>query len=179
MRLFVAVDLPDGLKTYLSSVASQLKSDTATVAIAKELHVTLKFLGDVAEEHIEDIERRLSSIAFRSFQTKLGTVGTFGEGRETSVVWGGVEPVDAWRKLAKEVDRKLPEFKNDYPVFNPHITFARVKKVIAVEAFKELVASIELDHRMFEVSKFTLIQSIPGLEGHRYKVIRTYDAQNF
>ena len=176
MRLFVAVDLPIGIKEYLTAVSQQLKTKAADVAIAKELHVTMKFLGEVPDDKIEDIERRLTRLTFRAFQAKLGAIGMFGEGREISVVWGGLEPKDAFAKLAKEVDRALPEYKNDYAVFTPHVTFARVKRVIASEAFTELVKGISIDRRMFEVSEIKLYQSITGLEGHRYKVLRTYPA---
>ena len=179
MRLFVQVGFPIGIKEYLGQIGFRLKSPAADVAVARELHVTLKFLGEVPESKVEDVERRLQRVAFRSFQAKLGSIGTFGEGHDVGVVWGGVEPVDAWRKLAKEVDRALPEFRNEYEAFTPHVTFVRVKRMVAAEAFKELVNSIQLDKRLFEVSKFTLMQSIPGFEGHRYKVIRTYEAQDY
>lgn len=179
MRLFVKVDLPESILSYLEGVAKTFKTNAADVAIAKERHVTLKFLGEVPENKVEDVERRLSRVHFKPFRAKLGVVGTFGEGRDTRVVWGSVEPVDAWRKLAKEVDRNLSEFKNDYATFTPHITFVRVKRMIAAEGFRALVQTTKLDTRLFEVNKFTLMQSISGFEGHRYKVIRSYDAQNF
>lgn len=179
MRLFVKVDLPESILSYLDTIAKRFKTNAADVATAKERHITLKFLGEVPENKVEDIERRLSRVLFKPFQARLGVVGTFGEGRDIRVVWGSVEPVDAWRKLAKEVDRNLSEFKNDYNVFTPHITFVRVKRMIAAEGFKELVQNTKLDTRLFEVNKFTLMQSIPGFEGHRYKVIRTYEAQNY
>ncbi len=174
MRLFVAVDLPIGLKDYLFAFASHLKTPAAQVSLARELHVTLKFLGDVDENKVDSIERRLTNVFFRPFQAKLSKVGTFDE--PVKVVWGSVEPHEPFCKLAKEVDRALSEYKNDYPVYIPHITFCRVKKVIASEAFRELVDAMKLDQRMFEVSSFHLYQSIEGQEGHRYKIIRTYAA---
>ncbi len=177
MRLFVAIDFPEGLKRYLASVGARLKSDAVRVAVAQEFHLTLKFLGEYPADKIPDLERKLARIAFKPFEAKLAAIGTFGAGRDTRVVWGSIEPVKPFAALAKQVDAAAPEVKNDYPEYTPHVTFARVKQVIAVEAFKELLASITLEPQRFAVQEFKLYRSIPGFEGHRYEVLRTFPAQ--
>jgi 2'-5' RNA ligase len=179
MRLFVAIDFPEGLKRYLSEVGNLLKTDAATVAVAQEHHLTLKFLGEQTETYAQDLERKLSRVAFKPFEGHLTKIGTFTDSGRVRVVWGGIEPVNPFAALAKEIDKITPEVKNDYPEYNPHITFARVKRIVSKEAFKDLLASIKLEEKHFAVQEFKLYRSVPGFEGHRYEILRTFPAQDF
>ncbi|HSU73187.1 MAG TPA: RNA 2',3'-cyclic phosphodiesterase [Candidatus Binatia bacterium] len=176
MRLFVAIDFPEALKRYLAVVGSKLQSDAADVAVAQQYHLTLKFLGEYPENKVGELERKLSHVAFRAFKGKLGKIGTFGEGYQTKVVWGSIEPVEPFAKLAKEVDKATPDVKNDYPEYTPHITFARVKRVKALSAFLDTVNALKLEPHEFFVPEFKLYRSIGGQEGHRYEVLRTFPA---
>ncbi|MBI4144981.1 RNA 2',3'-cyclic phosphodiesterase [Candidatus Woesearchaeota archaeon] len=178
MRLFVAIDFPDALKLYLGAVGERLKSDSAIVAVAQQYHLTLKFLGEYPEDKIQDLERRLSNVIFRPFKGRLSQIGTFGEGYETRVVWGGVEPVESFIKLAEEIDKLTPEVKKDYPDYSPHVTFARVKRIRALTAFLDLVNGVRLEPREFYVQEFKLIRSIGGEEGHRYETLRAFPAKS-
>lgn len=176
MRLFVAIDFPEQVKRYLIDVGKKLDSDAADVAVAQQHHITLKFLGEYPENKVAELERKLSHIQFRQFRGKLGKVGTFGEGYQTKVVWGGIEPVEPFAKLAKDVDKATPDVKNDYSEYTPHITFARVKRVKALSAFLDLVNGLKLEPHEFFVPEFKLYRSIGGQEGHRYEVLRTFPA---
>ncbi len=176
MRLFIAIDFPDDLKKYLVGVARMLEMPAAKIAIAREFHLTLKFLGDdYPDRKIPTVERMLSRIEFKPFEGRLSTIGTFGEGKSLRVVWGGVEPLAPFAALAKQVDKATPDVTNDFPDYAPHITFARVKKVIASEAFKERIASLKLEPRVFKVQEFKLYSS-EGLPngGHKYTVLSTF-----
>lgn len=178
MRLFVAIDFPEALKQYLGSIGERLKSDAAVVSVARQYHLTLKFMGEYPQDKVQDLERRLSQIAFRPFKGRLSRIGTFGEGYETRVVWGGVEPVEPFIKLANEIDKLTPEVKKDYAEYSPHVTFARVKRIRALTAFLDFVNGVKLEPREFFVQEFKLIRSIGGEEGHRYETLRTFPAKS-
>jgi len=177
MRLFVAVDFPDSLKKYLSEVGTSLKNDAADVAVAREHHLTLKFLGEQSENYAAELERRLSRVSFKPFEARLTKIGTFGDGKTVRVVWGGIEPVAPFAALAKEIDKATPEVKDTYPEYTPHITFARVKHIIAKEAFNELLKRTKLEEKSFAVREFKLYRSVAGQEGHRYQVLATFPAK--
>src|SRR3989338_8998717 len=94
MRLFVAFDIPDSVKEYLSGVQEGIGDDLAGITWVKpeHIHLTLKFLGEVQPHIAEKAGEMLRKISSGPFGTSLGKMGVFPNENYIRVVWVGLEP---------------------------------------------------------------------------------------
>ena len=117
MRLFVAIDLPEELKEYFSQVQNQIGEDSAQLSyVQKEnLHITLKFLGEVKEENIKKIKEILGNIKFRPFSLVTEKMGIFPDENYIRVVWIGFKGEDILFELHKSIDISLSRMFREGP----------------------------------------------------------------
>lgn len=158
MRTFVAAEIQND--EVLNSIA-KLQSDLKIKArpVSKEnMHFTLLFLGEIAEEIAPKIMEALESITFSPIQVSFGGVGAFPDPRFPRVIWIGVDETASQNliKLATQVEEKLGPlgFKSDKP-FKPHLTIFRIKNRID-DISKELdkLKTIQLGHDTISELKF-------------------------
>lgn len=127
MRCFIAVDLESSLKGKIHSLQKQLESRNLNVVDENNLHFTLKFLDDIPENTIKQVQKRLSELASQtfSFPIKLAKIGVFPNEKFIRVVWLGAESKE-FLELHLAVNAALADlFEKETPV--PHLTLARVK----------------------------------------------------
>jgi len=74
MRLFIAIDFKEN---YLKELQDKIPDDIANIKKVSSYHLTLKFLGDLEEPHLEKIKAALSKIKFKPFKTNLSNLGFF------------------------------------------------------------------------------------------------------
>ncbi|HBG08189.1 MAG: 2'-5' RNA ligase [Geobacteraceae bacterium GWC2_58_44] len=164
-RLFVAIDLPGHVKAALSGFAAELP--VARWVGAEELHLTLRFIGEVDQESCSAIKSALSAISFSAFPLTLCGVGHFPPGRHPRVLWVGMEPCEGLMQLQQDVELALMEvgIAVDERPFSPHITLARLKETVpvAVTAFENRHA--EFACPSFEVGELILYSSILTRQG--------------
>lgn len=134
LRSFIAVELPDQIKTALASVQQDLKAQAPPRAVRwtrpESIHLTLQFLGDVAAEQVEPIAAALQRVCADQspFSFQLRGLGVFPNPRRPRVVWlGVVEPSGTLRTLQQGVARALEPlgFKPEERAFTPHLTLGR------------------------------------------------------
>ena len=89
------------------------------------MHLTLKFLGEIDKEKVEEVKKKLRELKMQSFEAELGEVGIFSK-RFIKIIWIKLENTE---KLQKEIDEKLKEIFELEERFMSHITIARVKNV--------------------------------------------------
>jgi 2'-5' RNA ligase len=130
MRTFVAVEICN--KNTLDLIA-KLQSDLqirASPVSKQNMHFTLLFLGDIAEQAVHEVKKALSGISFKPIQLSFTHLGAFPNPRFPRVIWIGVDEAAAAQLvgLAVQVEQKLEPlgFKQDKP-FKPHLTIFRVK----------------------------------------------------
>ncbi len=135
IRSFVAIDLPDTLKAALQDVAAQLRArvppNTIRWGRVQGIHLTLQFLGNVAESDLAGIEAALAEVArrHRPFTFEAAGLGCFPNLRRPRVVWVGVrEETGALLALQRDVERALKPlgFKPERRAFHPHLTLGRL-----------------------------------------------------
>ena len=126
-RLFVAIDLPAQLKIALTGFSRELPA--ARWVSPAELHLTLRFIGEVDHERLSAIRSALSGISFAAFSLALRGVGHFPPGRRPRVLWVGMDPSQSLMLLQQELELALIEagVTPDERRFSPHITLARLK----------------------------------------------------
>ena len=104
MRLFIAIDFKEQ-EGYLKSLQEQLPSDDIVkIKKVKKFHLTLKFLGEVEEDQVEEIKERLSKIKFKPFTTTLTGLGFFPDKKYVKVIWIGCTPTEPLIALEEQIN---------------------------------------------------------------------------
>jgi len=128
MRLFVALDLPAPVKHAMAPLASGL-GDVRWVP-PEQQHLTLRFLGEIDERHLDEIAEALSLIPGAPFELRLKGIGHFPPRGPMKVLWVGVERHPELSQLKKRIDRVLRQtgLPPDERKFQPHVTIGRLKR---------------------------------------------------
>ena len=125
----------------------------------ENLHLTLKFLGEISEKKVEEVKEELKKISFSSFEAKILETGIFSFRGNPKIVWikvGGKEIFDLQRKI-DEAMLKIG-FKPEER-FMSHMTIARIKHVKDKKAFREYVENIKTKKISWKVNEFFLKKS--------------------
>src|SRR5688572_14345925 len=125
MRLFIAVTPPDPIRDLVVKTYSQI--ERARWVKKEQLHVTLRFLGELDEDHAAAVKGALREISASRFSLRIKGTGTFG--RPARVLWCGLHPPEEITALATSIDRAVLQVgltADDKP-FAPHLTIARFK----------------------------------------------------
>ena len=172
MRLFLAIALPQQLKEKLMAVKEGLNADGIKPVEDKNLHVTLKFLGEVKFEKLAGLEKLLREIKFPKFMIKLHGVGVFPNSSYVRVVWVGCESEEL-KKLGRSINEVLGSM---FPKeeFTPHLTIARVRRKVDLREFLE--KHKDEDFGGFECASFVLKSSILSKEGPDYETVAEFEA---
>lgn len=177
IRTFVAVLIAQELKAKIASVQEQLKKLAPDVKWVKPelLHVTLKFLGNVSEDALEQVFAAVDEAAagHGPFDLSFAGVGAFPNPRKARVVWVGIDQgKDDIKALVETVDKKLAElgYPKEERAFKAHVTIGRVKDNGKVsEAFVRGIEDIDAgDLGSQRVEAITVMQSDLQREGPVY-----------
>ncbi len=177
MRLFVAVDIPDELREKFKPLLKLLSGYRGIKPVEPEnLHITLKFLGEVNDARAELVRDRLRNVKFDPFTIRFQGVGFFPRPDYMRVIWIGVEG-DGIYELAEKVEKEMRKlgFKKDRE-FRAHMTVGRVKRVDAdlraklVEELKEF----DRDYGEFTVDSFKLKRSTLTPKGPIYDDVEVF-----
>jgi 2'-5' RNA ligase len=176
MRLFIAVTLPDDIKEYIKDIQKQIPSDNNKIKLipAEQLHLTLKFLGEVSEEKVDKIKSSLSIVKVKHFKAALDGTGAFPSENYIRVVWVGLKPKNGFIELQQNIDKSLLELFRPDKRFHPHVTIARVRFVEDKKNFFEKVKKIKVEEKEFTVKSFKLVKSTLTGEGPVYEEIGSF-----
>ena len=175
MRTFIAIDMPEEIQQYLKWTQKQLGN--AKLKLVKEFHLTLKFLGEVSEEKIEEIKLLLREIKFKPFKTRLTNIGVFPSENYIRVVWVGLEEKDI-KIIQEDIDETLQKIFPKEKRFSAHVTLVRVKFVDNKEKFVDNIKKIKIDKKEFEVKEFKLKKSTLTREGPIYEDLEVFKSES-
>lgn len=135
IRTFIAVELHPDVVAQAVSLVDRLRSAGAEVkwVESQNMHLTLKFLGDVREEDTADVCRVITKTAaeFQPFDITLGGAGAFPDARRPRTLWIGVTQGEKeMGALQTAVERVLAKrgFPKEGRAFHPHLTIGRVRQ---------------------------------------------------
>ena len=172
-RLFVAIRPPDRVRDLLIDAMDD--SPALRWVGDEQLHLTLRFIGEVERPAADDIAASLAEIRFPPFELRMSGIGRF-DRRNGGALWAGVEPRAAVGDLAAKVDRACVRagMQPERRAFHPHITLARWNRrnAEAVEAFERRNA--DLASAPFDVTLFTLFESRLSRHGAQYDEVASY-----
>jgi 2'-5' RNA ligase len=174
VRLFVALPLPDGILARLHIMCSGIPG--ARWVEPENIHITLRFIGEVDEPTAEEISYHLSRIEAPAFPLELQGLDTFGQGYKAHTLWVGVPPTPELTHLQKKVDSAVvragvaPEERK----FTPHVTLARMTKPEAGRLQSFIEGNNLFKAGPFAVEQFTLFESQTGKGGPVYTALEDY-----
>ena len=170
IRCFVAVEVPDEVQALFSPVQALLRAAVqsgggrASWTRRGNFHLTLKFLGDVRSNAIDDIDAALQAVtvAQRPFSMEIGGIGAFPNMNRPRVLWVGIKQgTEAVTRLAEAVNHQLAGI--GYPAesrFHPHLTLARVRNRINLKPQVHLFRKYDIiNDATVNVNKIVLMRS--------------------
>lgn len=174
MRLFIAIEPPDDLKTALCRLRVDVPG--ARWVPMEQLHLTLAFLGEVEENTAGELVERLALIRTPPFQLGFSTTGCFPSRHRPRVLWAGFEPHPRLMHLAAGVHGAVLAcgIPQEERPFSPHITLARLKFPAAREVDAFLTMPQKLKLPPFPVREVILFQSRLTPQGAVHIPIRTF-----
>ncbi|MHA1598377.1 MAG: RNA 2',3'-cyclic phosphodiesterase [Alphaproteobacteria bacterium] len=174
MRLFVGIQLPEDVRARLKGLAFGLPG--ARWISPENLHVTLRFIGEVDGLLADDIGLALGSVHAPGFHLTLKSVGQFGRGHMAHTVWAGIEPEPALVHLHDKIATTLVRIglQPEHRKFTPHVTLARLKKTPEqkISAWAESLGDLAI--APFPVDGFQLFRSYLGSGAAHYQVLSGY-----
>lgn len=177
MRLFIGIFASSEIKNYLSQIQNFLTEGKIKLVPKRQIHITLKFLGDISKSGLKEVKQKLNEIKFRNFELTLNKIGVFPSEDYIKVVWCGVEEDPELTRLQSEVEKKLEDlkFKKDHS-FHAHLTLGRVRFIKNKKEFIKNMDNIKIKPFKFKVNNFQLLESKLGQKGPEYKTLEEYNA---
>ena len=172
-RLFVAIRPPDPIRALLLATMGGISG--ARWQTDDQLHLTLRFIGEVDRHQAGDVLAALGAIHHPRFDIALSGIGAFDRRGQPETVWAGIAPQAPAKALHKKVDQALAlvGVAPDQRAYLPHITLARLKRSSG-PVRNLLEQSGGLTSPLFTVDNFALFESKLTPEGASYTVIERY-----
>ncbi len=175
MRCFLAIELNENIKEKLEELKSQFKMKGIKLVEKENLHITVKFLGDIDDKMVKKIKNL--DLSIEPIKSDIKYVGVFPNENYMRVIWIGATNLIP---VFKEIDKKLSElgFKKEKD-YVPHITIGRVKYIGDKKLLKSKIdkyKNIELG--TLEVKSIVLMKSELTKEGPIYNVIKKWHVKN-
>ena len=143
---------------------------------AENMHVTLRYLGELDGMMTDDVCACLAGIAASPFEIAVDGVDHFGSRKEAHVVYAGVQPREPLKRLRDKIEISLQRIgiKADERKYQPHVTLARMRRGNADRVGRFLEANGLLMSQPFRVDAFCLYESARGRDGAIYNELERY-----
>lgn len=168
IRLFVALAVPTEQRESLSRLRHGVRD--ARWVPEENMHLTLRFIGEVQEPRLPEIAEALRHVRGEPFSLTLSGIGHFQNGRRIRSLWAGIEKSDSLNQLQSRVDAALRAagLPPDGRRFTPHVTLARLKNGAAHQVGSWIETNALFRAAPFLVSEFVLFESYLGHTGATY-----------
>lgn len=173
IRLFAAIGLPHSVATRLSFMQAGIPG--ARWSPIENLHLTLRFIGEVEQSVARDIDDVLSAVHVPAFELRLRGVGEFG-GKEPHAIWAGVALSEQLHRLHAKIESALQRMglPTDTRKYTPHVTLARLRDAPYPKVAEFVCAHGAFDSGPFQVSSFGLYSSHATSHGSHYVLESEY-----
>lgn len=175
-RLFVALRPPPAIRALLAAAMGGVPH--ARWQDDEQLHLTLRFVGEVDRPLAEDIAAALGQVHAATPMVSIAGVGRFARAGRTDAIWAGVAPRQPLAELHARVDRALAQagVAPDPRAYLPHVTLARLPRGAGAEPAIDrfLAERAGLASEPFALDALFLFESRLGHDGARYEAIARY-----
>jgi len=173
MRLFTAIALPDDVAASLALIQAGVPGARWTTR--EQMHLTLRFIGEVDGRDAVAIDDGLATITAPAFRLALKTVGQFG-GRNPNALWVGVDASEPLIHLQRKIESVLQRvgLPAETRKFTPHVTLARLKGSSRGRVLDYLTDHALFASQPFDVRGFILYSSRLTPNGSLYRAEKAY-----
>jgi len=178
VRCFVAVDCDDEqVLTGFREAGARLKATGADLKIVEteNVHLTLKFLGEIPEVRAREVAEAVREIHFQPFSFKVEEVGVFPSASRPNVVWAGItEGVTELASVFEDLDTRLSRlgFERERRRFSPHLTICRVRSGRNRDQLMAEIAGLQdMVFGSVKVDRVTLKKSVLTRQGPIYSTL--------
>lgn len=178
MRLFAALPIPDSVARGLLMMQGGVPG--ARWQAREQLHLTLRFIGEVDGRDASDLDEVLSGIDAPAFDLQLHGVGQFGN-KQPHSLWAAARPNDLLDHLQRKVDTAIRRIgqPQDAHKFTPHVTLGRLRHPDLDKVREWLVTHALATSPEFAVDRFCLYSSKLTSDGSIYRVEQEYSLRGF
>jgi len=168
-RIFIGLEIPEAIKRNLLALQTDMAG--CRWQTAEQMHLTLRFLGEVKENRWQLLESAMRETVMPAFELSVHGAGCFNRNTKPIILWVGVQPVEPVTALYELLSERLQMlgFEQEEKGFIPHITVARLKRFANVQSFVENHQQFDTDP--FKISHISLFSSTSGPDGSQYKVL--------
>ena len=172
-RLFTGLEIPAALRQELSLLRGGLPG--ARWIDPENYHITLRFIGDVDDDIVQEIAWLLGKVRRKNFELRLDGVQSFG-GRKPRAVVATAAPSQPLMELQAEHERLMQRvgFEPEGRKYTPHVTLARLRDSSSFEVAEYLSARAMFRSPPFAVSRFVLFSSRASVGGGPYVIEAAY-----
>ena len=183
MRVFIAIELPQEIKDTLGRLQAKLKAAGADVKWVdpKNIHLTLKFLGEIDEQISDRVSTKLAEICFgrKQFNLSLSSCGAFPNINSPRVIWAGIEQGDKEIKtIADAIETQLESIGilKESREFSSHITLGRTRSSKNRQELAKTLSELSTKplKDQFPASKITLFKSTLTPLGPIYETLQDF-----
>lgn len=177
-RLFVGLDLPDEAARQLVRISCGLPG--ARWLEPDQIHLTLRFIGDVDGGVFDDVIGALDTINMPPFELTLKGVGHFPPRRRPDTLWVGVERSEPLELLHQKIESALNRsgIPKDQRKFHPHVAIARLRDTQESRLGNYIVANNLFESGPFWIDSFHLFSSVLASSGASYRIEQSYPLYN-
>jgi RNA 2',3'-cyclic 3'-phosphodiesterase len=174
IRLFAAIPAPEDIARALAALAAGAPG--ARWNPPENLHITLRFAGEVSEDVAEDFAIALGAVSAPALRLTLAGVGAFARGEAVHAIWAGVEANEGLNILQRRCERAARQagLKPETRAWTPHVTLAYLRGADPARVGAWIQRHSLLRLGPFAVDWFGLYSSRPTREGSVYQLERLY-----
>lgn len=180
LRAFLAIDIDEDVKAKIYRIIKEFKGIDANVKYVEmeNLHLTLKFFGDIDSEGIDVLSSKISGVLkdFDKFNIKIKGCGAFPNTSRIKVIWLGIDEDDIVRKLHDELDKEFVKLGFDKDKrFSTHLTIGRMRSGKNKDKVKSQIEEFdEIDIGEMPVDKIILKKSTLTPQGPIYEDLEVF-----
>jgi RNA 2',3'-cyclic 3'-phosphodiesterase len=181
LRTFLAIDFPSHIIEKINGIQKSLNNLGPTNirwVKPENIHLTLKFLGNIELSRIQQIKNDMDAISneYQPFHIKLKGIGAFPHWRQPRIIWIGIEKSEILILLANKLEMKMRALgcQREIRPFSPHLTIGRFRDNTSPEGFQRLEIECRTTKRIddqIEVSNFCLYKSDLHAFGPEYTLL--------
>lgn len=173
-RLFVAIRPPRAIRDLLLDAMGGVPG--ARWQDDEQLHLTLRFIGEVDRNRAEDVAAALARVRVAPFDLRIQGVGRFERRGRTEAIWAAVSPHDEVAALARKTNEAVTRagLPTETRAYHPHVTIARMGRAGGGPVEPFLTAAAGLSSPPWAVDSFSLFESRLGSEGAHYETVARY-----
>jgi len=173
LRLFIAIPIPEDVREKLINLQQPVEG--VRWVPVEQLHLTLKFVGQLDDQQKKSLIKNLRGVRFEPFEIGIKDVEFFPEEGTPKVFWAGVTHDGSLIELQKRVENVAIEAgtEKDRFSYKPHVTLARIKKK-SVERDDLRPPGMNFVSRLFKVDRFLLFKSLLMPGGAVHEVVKCY-----